>query len=90
MSESPTKRISPSQNEHQWPRQAVTSVETRKRDVVVRISDWHRITSGTGGYDVEMYIGGVYDWNESGNFDTKTEAVTFAQEQIAKVMGVAK
>ena len=84
------KRIQATNNEHQWPRQAVASVETRKRDLVVRISDWHRITSGTGGYDVEMYIGGVYDWNESANFDTKAEAVAFAQAQIAKLSMTTK
>lgn len=82
------KRIQPSQNEHQWPRTAVESLQLRKRDLVVRIADWHRIkpNNGTGGYDVEVYIGGVYDWNESQNFDTKAEAIVFASKQIAKLL----
>jgi len=80
------KRIKPTPNEHQWPRQAVASVETRKRDLVIRIADWHRITSGTGGYDVECYIGGAYDWNESETCETKQEAIAFAQKQIAKLL----
>jgi hypothetical protein len=69
-----------------WPRHTVESIETRKRDLVIRIADWHRITSGTGGYDVECYIKGVYDWNESENFDTKPEAIAYAQQQIAKLL----
>jgi hypothetical protein len=80
------KTIKPSENEHQWPRQAVNSIETRKRDLVVRIADWFRITSGTGGYDVEVYVGGVYDFNESANFNTKAEASAFAAKQIARLL----
>jgi hypothetical protein len=82
------QRLKPSTNKEQWPRQAVASVETRKRDLVVRIADWHRIKpeNGTGGYDVEVYVGGVYDFNLSANFDTKAQAAKFAQEQIAKLL----
>ena len=82
------KRIQPSKNAHQWPRTAVEKLQLRKRDLVIRIADWHRIKpeTGTGGYDVETYIGGVYDWNESQNFDTKQEAIAFAQKQIAKLL----
>jgi hypothetical protein len=80
------KRIKPTPNEHQWPRQGVHSIETRKRDLVVRIADWHRVKNGTGGYDVEVYIGGVYDFHTSGNFDTKQEAIVFAQSQIARLL----
>jgi hypothetical protein len=82
------KRIQPSTNEHQWPRQAVKSIETRKRDLVIRIADWHRIKpeNGTGGFDVETYVGGVFDWNLSKNFDTKAEAVKFAQAKIAELL----
>lgn len=78
------KRLKPSSNPEQWPRQGVHSIETRKRDLVVRIADWSRVKNGTGGYDVEVYIGGVYDFNESENFDTKAEASAFAAKQIAK------
>ena len=82
------KRIKQSDNPQRWPREAVASVETRKRDLVIRIADWHRVKpqSGTGGYDVEVYIGGVYDWNESKNFDTKPEAAAFAAQQIARLL----
>jgi hypothetical protein len=69
-----------------WPRHTVKSIDTRKRDLVIRIADWHRITTGTGGYDVECYSKGVYDWDESENFNTKTEAIAFAQKQIAKLL----
>lgn len=80
------RHIQPSQNEHHWPRHAVKTIETRKRDLVIRIADWTRIKSGTGGYDVEVYIGGVYDGNESKNCDTKAEAIAFAQAQTAKLL----
>lgn len=80
------KLIKETPNEHHWPRQAVGSIECRKRDLVVRIADWHRITSGTGGYDVEVYIGGVYDWNQSKNFDTKPEAAAFAAQKISELL----
>lgn len=80
------KRIQPSSNPEQWPRQAVPSIECRKRDLVIRIADWHRVENGTGGFDVECYIGGVYDWNESQNFDTKPQAVAYAQAQIARLL----
>ena len=58
------KRLKPSPNEHQWPRQAVASVETRKRDLVVRIADWSRDREEPA-FDVELYVGGVYDWDRS-------------------------
>ena len=88
--------IQPSTNEH-FPRNAVKSVECRKRDLVVRISDWTRqsIETGEPAYDVEVYVGGVYDWNLSESFTlralgtkarAKAEAVKFAQAQIAKLL----
>lgn len=80
------KRIKPTPNEHQWPRTEVKSIECRKRDLVVRIADWNRVKTGTAGFDVEVYIGGVYDFNESKNFNTKAEAITYAQSQIAKLL----
>lgn len=80
------KRIKASDNEQRWPRNEVKSVECRKRDLVIRIADWHRVKEGTGGYDVECYIGGVYDWNESENFDSKQAAGEFAAQQIRKLL----
>lgn len=79
------KQINPTANEHSWPRHRVESIECRKRDLVVRIADWHRCKD-SGGYDVEVYIGGVYDWNESKNFNTKEEAAQFAAAQIARLL----
>jgi hypothetical protein len=87
-------RIKPTANEHQWPRKAVASVETRKRDLVIRIADWTR-DKDEPSYDVEVYIGGVYDFNESecctfhehGTKDAaRAAAVAFAQAQIAKLL----
>lgn len=82
------RRLKPSPNPQHWPRQAVKTVETRKRDLVIRIADWHKIKpeNGTGGYDVECYIGGIYDWHESKTCNTKPEAIRFAQAQIAKLL----
>lgn len=82
------QRLQESPNKEHWPRCATSAIECRKRDLVIRIADWHRIkpNNGTGGYDVECYIGGVYDWNESQNFDTKAQAIAFAQAQIAKLL----
>lgn len=91
------KRITATANEHQWPRHEVKSIECRKRDLVIRIADWSRQSAKAGGpaYDVEVYIGGVYDWNESkthskyehGNITAaKKAAIEFAQTQIAKLL----
>ena len=92
------KRLKPNTAaEHEWPRQAVKTVECRKRDLVVRISDWTRQSpdSGEPAYDVEVYIGGVYDYNESKVFalssgltkrQAKAAAIQFAQAQIAKLL----
>jgi hypothetical protein len=88
------KRIKPSPNEHQWPRCETKTVACRKHDLVVRITDWTR-DKDEPAYDVEVYIGGVYDWNESETFSTrifKTKgnarraATKFAQDQIAKLL----
>lgn len=90
--------ISPSKNKARWPRHQVKTVETRKRDLVVRITDWMS-DKDEPAYDVEVYIGGVYDWNESQSFtrfnangprkspeQCKVEAVAFASAQIAKLL----
>lgn len=88
------KQIQPTNNEHNWPRHAVESVECRKRDLVIRITDWLSDKEEPA-YDVEVYIGGVYDWNESQSFTlhkhktapkSHAAAVTFAQTQIAKLL----
>lgn len=91
------RKIKPSSNPQQWPRKAVSSVETRKRDLVIRISDWTRQSPNTGepAYDVECYVGGVYDFNESKTFtlssgltkaQAKAKAIEYAQAQIAKLL----
>lgn len=86
--------IQPTANEHNWPRKAVNSIECRKRDLIVRIADWTR-TKDEPSYDVEVYIGGVYDWNESKcctvrehgtKAKAKAAAVAFVQSQTAKLL----
>jgi len=88
------KRINPSPNKEQWPRCVTPSIECRKRDLVIRIADWSR-DKHEPAYDVEVYIGGVYDWNESkvcakhehGTLKAaRAAAVKYAQEQIAKLL----
>lgn len=78
-----------------WPRHLTTSVETRKRDVVIRVADWTR-DKHEPAYDVECYVQGIYDWRESKIFATRsasrtkktarTLAVAFAQKQIARLL----
>ena len=90
------KRIKPSENEQHWPRHSVSSIECRKRDLIIRLADWSR-DKDEPAFDVEVYIGGVYDWTESKSFTfskeygkfknrtaAKTAAVAFAQAQTAK------
>jgi len=87
--------IQESPNAARWPRHAVKQVECRKRDLVVRIVDWTKDKEEPA-YDVECYIGGVYDWNESEVFTTKSSnrtkaqakamAIEYAQKQIAKLL----
>ena len=88
------QRIKPTRNKQQWPRKSVRSVDCRKRDLVVRITDWLD-DKDEPAYDVEVYLGGVYDWNESKVFalshgftkeQAKTQAIVYAQSQIAKLL----
>ena len=88
------RQIKPTDGGHSWPRNAVPSIECRKRDLVIRIADWTR-TKEEPSYDVEVYIGGVYDWDESEvcsvyQYGTKAKAkaaaIAFAQKQTAKLL----
>lgn len=91
------KQITPTPNEHHWPRHEVKSLECRKRDLVLRIADWTRDREEPA-YDVEVYIGGVYDWNASESFTTRNAspprtkkqareaAIAFANTQITKLL----
>jgi len=88
------KQIKESTNRMNWPRWKCEQVECRKRDLVLRITDWMD-DKDEPGYDVEVYIGGVYDWNESKShtiFEHKTKekakeaALAFARTQIAKLL----
>ena len=65
-----------------------------KKDLVIRITDWTK-DKHEPAYDVECYIGGIYDWNKSKSFTlhqhkTKAEAkklaVVFAQKAIASLL----
>lgn len=92
------KQIQESPNAYHWPRQAVKTIETRKRDLVFRISDWTR-NKEEPAFDVETYIGGVYDWNESETFtlsrdlpraeakqQAKLAAIEFVKSQVEKIL----
>jgi hypothetical protein len=88
------KQIKPSNNPQQWPRHKVESVECRERDLIIRITDWMDDAEEPA-YDVEVYIGGVYDYNESRVFTMyehkdrakcKSLATAYAQEQIKKLL----
>lgn len=88
------RQIQESANAEKWPRKVTPSIECRKRDFVVRITNWLR-DKDEPGFDVECYIGGVYDWNESQCFTlheygtgprAKEAAVKFAAKQIAKLL----
>lgn len=89
------KLIEPSPAPHHYPRTPIKSVETRKRDLVIRISDWTR-DKDEPAYDVEVYVGGVYDSTISETFCTrnagrtkaqaKAEAIAFAQKQVAALL----
>ena len=88
------RKIEPSPNPEQWPRQAVKSVRCRERDLVVRVTNWMK-DSDEPAFDVEVCIGGVYDWKESKSFtlssgltkaQAKAAAIKFAGEQIAKLL----
>jgi hypothetical protein len=75
--------------ENSWPRQKTKSIETRKRDLVIRIADWTRDKDAPC-YDVEFYQAGVYDWHKSNSFDAsmfgkaeaKKRAIAHAQTLI--------
>lgn len=73
------------------------SVPERSRDLVLRITNWTD-DEDEPAYDVECYIAGVYDFNESKTFrlnrgygkiskdSARWEATAFAQQQIAKLI----
>ncbi len=88
------KASEPDAQQVQWPRHEVKTVDCRKRDLVIRIADWTRDRDEPS-YDVEVYIGGVYDWNESESCTVyqhktkaaaKSAAIAFAQAKIAKLL----
>lgn len=91
------KLIHQTPNKEHWPRKRVKTIECRKRDLIVRIADWTKLKEEPA-YDVELYIGGVYDWNESKTFcvekpmtpTTKSvawaNAIRFASSQMSKLL----
>lgn len=75
-----------------WPKHTVERAETRKRDLVIRITNWLD-DKDEPAFDVEVYNQGVYDWNESKSFclsagcskgEARLMAIEFAQRQISK------
>lgn len=50
-------------------------IACRKRDIVIRLSDWSKIRNGTGGYDVEVYVQGIYRPELSDNYDKRIDAI---------------
>jgi hypothetical protein len=91
----PNGKVKPELTAHSWPRNLVKSIETRKRDLVIRIADWTRDKEEPA-YEVEVYKAGVYDWNQSKTFCTRNanrsksearhDAIEFAQSQIALLL----
>jgi hypothetical protein len=85
------KAIQETQNITRWPRKRYEMIEARKRDLIVRITDWTK-DKDEPAWDVEVYIGGIYDWNESQSFSTKRDkpakkkAIEYAAAQIAKLL----
>ena len=63
----------------------VESIETRKRDLVIRIADWTR-TKDCPTYDVETYVGGVYSQDHSGCFKHKGDAILFAHAKTLELL----
>ena len=77
-----------------WPRNLVDSVDCRKRDLVIRITNWLSDKEEPA-YDVEVYDKGVYDWNLSESFtlfsgltpeEAKQKAIEFSQQAINKLL----
>ncbi len=74
-----------------WPRNRVKSVECRRRDLVIRISNWTK-DKHEPAYDVEVYENGIYDFHKSEVFCTKSSnksnsearllAIAFAQAKM--------
>ena len=88
------RKIKESKNHQRWPRCKVDEVKCRKQDLVIRISNWLK-DKDEPAYDVEVYIGGVYDWNESKTFSlhlftknsaAKAAAIAFAQSKIKELL----
>lgn len=89
------KQIEESKNAARWPRCKSVKIDCRKRDLVIRVADWTRDKEEPA-FDVETYVGGIYDFNLSKSFTTKSsgktnaqakaEAVAFASAQIAKLL----
>lgn len=77
-----------------WKVHKTSSVETRKKDLVVRVSNWLR-DKDEPGYDVEVYLKGSYHYDESKTFtlssgltkdQAKEKAIEYACSQIKKLL----
>lgn len=87
-------KIKPSRNKEHWPRIACKAIATRERDLVIRIADWTKDRDEPA-YDVEVYVGGVYDFNLShsctfheygSKIAARAAAVNFASNTISKLL----
>jgi len=77
-----------------WKVRKTSSIETRKKDLVIRIANWLEDKEEPG-YDVEVYLKGAYHFANSKTFtlssgltkgEAKEKAIEFACNQIKKLL----
>ena len=61
--------------EKTWPKHLVKSIDCRKKDLIIRITDWTK-DKNEPAFDVEFYYKGVYDFTKSKSFTTKSSNTT--------------
>ena len=67
------------ENKSGWPRCRTKTIECREKDFIVRIANWSK-DKDEPGYDVEIYVGGIYDWEESRVSKTKQDAISLLNQ----------
>ena len=77
-----------------FPRHKVETVELRKKDIVIRVTDWWRDKEEPA-FDVEVYTEGCFDYERSHIFaksdglskeEAKAKAKEFAKEALDRLM----